>query len=100
MGRIERTVRADLDYRDIYHYIAQDNVTAAVGFLRKLDEKLLRASDMPLAGATRPDLGKKVRSWSVGKYLLLYRPIKGGIELLRVIHGARKVRRVFRRGEP
>ena len=100
MGRIDRTVRADLDYRNIYHYIAQDNVTAAVRFLTKLDEKLVLASDMPLAGATRPDLGRNVRSWPVEKYLLLYRPIEGGIELLRVIHGARKVRRVFRRGEP
>ena len=100
MGRIDRTLRADLDYRNIYYYIAQDNPTAAAKFLRKLDQKLLLLSDMPGAGATRPDLGKNVRSWPVEKYLLLYRPIDGGIELLRVIHGARRVRRIFRRGKP
>jgi len=62
MGRIDRTLRADLDYRNIYHYIAQDNPAAAAKFLRKLDQKLLLLSDMPGAGTRRPDLGKNVRS--------------------------------------
>jgi plasmid stabilization system protein ParE len=50
MGRIDRTLRADLDYRNIYNYIAQDNPTAAANFLRKLDQKLLLLSDMPGGG--------------------------------------------------
>ena len=99
MGRIERTFRADGDYRNVHNYIAPHNPTAAAKLLRKFDEKLALLSDMPGVGALRPDPGKKVRSCPVGKYLLIYRPIEGGIELLRVIHGARKVRRIFRRGE-
>ena len=99
MGLIRRTVEAELDYREIYRYIARDNETAAERTLLRFDSKLEMLADMPGAGAARPELGQDVRSLSVGNYLLLYRSVEGGIELLRVIHGARKVRRVFRRGE-
>ncbi len=33
----------------------------------------------------------------VGMYLLFYRPIRDVIELIRVLHGARDLRKVFRR---
>ncbi len=99
MGLVRRTELSKLDYHRIHDYIAADNELAADKLLETLDEKVALLSDMPGAGGARPDLGKNVRTWAVGNYLLLYRPIEGGIELLRVIHGARQVRRVFRRGE-
>src|SRR5436309_3862651 len=99
MGLIRRTELSKLDYNRIYDYIAANNELAADQLLQTFDQKLELLSGMPGAGVARPDLGKNIRSWSVGNYLLLYRPIDGGIELLRVIHGARQVRRVFRRGK-
>jgi toxin ParE1/3/4 len=30
-----------------------------------------------------------------GKYLIFYRPIKNGIEVVRVLHGARNLKKVF-----
>ena len=99
MGLVRRTQLSKLDYQRIYDYIAVDNERAADKVLRTFDEKLMLLSEMPGAGPARPDLGRTVRSLPVGNYLLVYRPIKAGIELLRVIHGARKVRRVFRRGQ-
>ena len=99
MGLVRRTELSKLDYDQIHDYVAADSEPAADRLLRTFEEKLELLSQMPGAGASRRDLGKGVRSWPVGNYLLIYRPIQGGIELLRVIHGARKVRRVFRRGE-
>ena len=52
---------------------------------------------MPLMGPARPELGRDLRSFPVGDYLLIYRPVKEGIELVRVVHGARNLRRIFKR---
>jgi toxin ParE1/3/4 len=38
-----------------------------------------------------------LRSFPIGNYLAFYRDIAGGIELVRVLHGARKLtRKLFR----
>jgi toxin ParE1/3/4 len=100
MGLVRRTQLSLSDYDRIYDYIALDNEAAAEKLLRVLDAKLSLLSEMPGAGAARPDLGKDVRSLPVGNYLIIYRKIEGGVHLLRVIHGARNVKRVYRRGEP
>ena len=34
-----------------------------------------------------------------GKYLVFYRPIEGGIEVLRILHGARDITRILRGDE-
>jgi len=39
-----------------------------------------------------------VRSWTVTgfeNYLIFYRPVEGGIEILRVVHGARDLENLF-----
>jgi toxin ParE1/3/4 len=61
------------------------------------DEKLKLLADFPGMGAMREDLGPSIRTFPVGNYLIIYRPMKSGIELLRVVHGARDLRRLFRR---
>lgn len=40
-------------------------------------------------GPARPDIAKEMRYHPVGSYLLLYRLIKNGVEIVRVVHGAR-----------
>ena len=77
---------ADLDYR-------------ADDLLRTFDEKLRILSDFPGAGPARPELRPRLRSFPVGNYLLFYRPTRGGIELLRVLHGARDLRKAIKRGQ-
>jgi toxin ParE1/3/4 len=39
-----------------------------------------------------------LRSFPVGEYLIFYRPLSDGIELARIMHGARNIRRkMFRK---
>jgi toxin ParE1/3/4 len=71
-------------------------VPAADELLRTFDAKLELLSGHPKAGPARPELRARVRSFPVGDYLLFYRPIRGGIELLRVLHGARNLRKSLR----
>jgi len=96
MGLIRRTTASFRDYQVIWDYVARDNVPAADELLRTFDAKLELLSDYPKAGPARPELGARVRSFPVGDYLLFYRPMRGGIELLRVLHGARNLRNSFR----
>ena len=50
----------------------------------------------PEMGERRPDLGRKVRHFPVGDYVVFYRPIEGGVELLRVLHGSRDIPAAWR----
>lgn len=39
------------------------------------------------------------RAAALGRYLLFYRAIEGGIEVVRVLHGMRDIERIFGEGE-
>jgi toxin ParE1/3/4 len=90
MGLIRRTPTSLRDFQLIWDYIAADDL------LRTFDEKLKLLSDFPNAGPARPELRQRIRSFPVGNYVIFYRPIRGGIELIRVLHGARDIRQIFR----
>jgi plasmid stabilization system protein ParE len=49
-----------------------------------------------LAGAARPELGSEVRAFVAMRWNVLYRPVAGGILVLRVIDGARDLGRAWR----
>jgi len=65
----------------------------------RLMGKILRACDLkgtsPPAGRLREDLAPSLRSFAVGKYLVFYRLVPGGIEVLRVLHGVRDLPSLF-----
>lgn len=44
---------------------------------------------MPGIGRRRDDLAPGLRSISYANYLIFYRPIDDGIEIVRVLHGSR-----------
>lgn len=98
MGRIQRTAHARRDYSAIWDYIADDNPSAADRLLRRFDQKLRLAADQPGIGHPRDDLSPGLRSLRVGRYLLFYRQVPNGIELIRVLHGARDLPRLFGHG--
>ena len=97
MPRIVRTPEADRDLWEIVLYIAAEHEQAAYRLIDTIDEKLDMLAQFPHAGVERPELLKDLRSFPVGRYLIFYRPIEDGIEVLRVLHGARDLRRLFRR---
>src|SRR5262245_20588146 len=91
-------IRSDQSEQDIYEiavFIAQDNPDAACQLVDQFDGALKMLAENPLAGRVRDELAARVRSFAVGNYLLFYRPIENGIELVRVFHGARDLRRLF-----
>lgn len=50
-------------------------------------------------GEPRTELAPGIRSFTYNRnYIVIYRALDDGIDVLRVIHSARNWRRVFRRG--
>lgn len=89
--------RADSDLHDIWQFIARDSVNAADRVEQELHEAMEMLARMPTAGHLRSDLDKKpYRVWSVYSYLIVYRPLRKGIVVVRVVHGARNMKKLFR----
>lgn len=95
MPRILRTAQSKLDYDEIWDYIAQDDPQAAASLLQLLDETLHLIASSPHIGRMRSELDPRLCSFPVGNYLIFYRPIDGGMELIRVLHGARDIQADF-----
>ncbi len=93
--RRHRNVRRDLV--DLFVYLGQTRVSSAHRFLRETDATFQRLAEFPGMGASyEPDdpLFEGIRVFPVSRfktYLVFYRPIAGGIEVLRVLHGARDI---------
>ena len=95
MARVLKTPLAIDDYRVIWRRIALDNVDAADRLLRRFDQRLDLCAMMPGIGTQRDDLAPGLRSMCIGKYLLFYRVIADGIELVRALHGMRDLPPLF-----
>jgi toxin ParE1/3/4 len=91
MGRVRVTPLAQQDLEDIWYFIAQDDPAAADRMLTMLAEKLQLLADNPLLGPARSDIAAELRYHPVGSHLVLYRVISGGIEAVRIVHGARNL---------
>jgi toxin ParE1/3/4 len=96
MGLILRTPLSKRDYVAIWDYIARENPDAADSLLREFDAKLNFLSENPKAGSSRPEIRPRIRSYPVGSYVLFYRPLPDGVELIRVLHGARDVNSILK----
>lgn len=95
MPTVQRTAQADEDLIDIWVYIAQDNRDAADHLLDEFEKKFTLLAGQPRLGAARSDIAPGLRHFPAGNYLILYREIGPGIEVVRVVHGARRLSSLF-----
>ena len=87
--RVFRTRLARQDLIDIWRYVARDNLLAADSLLDRIDEACRSLADNPQLGPARADIRPGMRYCVVERYVILYRAIEGGVEVVRVVHGAR-----------
>lgn len=95
MAVIHRTAKAEEDLVEIWRYIAAENPEAADGLLEQIDRKCFLLAENPLLGRARPDIASELRYSPVGNYLILYRVQSSGIEVVRVVHGAKRLDRLL-----
>jgi toxin ParE1/3/4 len=93
MARVIRSDRADLDlFRILFDVAIEYSPRAADRLLASVERKSDLYARLPLTGVLRDDLAPDLRCFLVRPYLVFYRPISGGIEVARVLHGARNIR--------
>jgi toxin ParE1/3/4 len=95
MARIIRSPAAEEDAVEIWAYIAQDNPPAADRLLERFDRVLQKLLLQPLLGKSVEEIGPGLRFFPLGSYLIFYRAIEDGIELIRILHGARDITAEF-----
>jgi toxin ParE1/3/4 len=96
MARVLITPRADFDLWEIGTYIAQDSVRAAEQFLRLIDQKCRLLARSPKLGRLREELVVGIRSFPISSYVIFYRSMPGGVEVIRVLHGSRDIDALFK----
>ena len=85
-----RTQQSDIDIEAIADYIAQDSPRAAQQWVADLEQKLLAVAASPGIGRHRPEVREGFRTLAFGNYLICYRQVSDGLEILRIFHGARQ----------
>ena len=81
---------AEADIGGVALYIARDNPVAARDWLKDIHRRCQRLGSMPAMGVARFDVRPNLRLFPAGDYLILYQAIDGGVEIVRVLHGARR----------
>lgn len=95
MNRFRLTSRAERDVDEIWLYIARDNTQAADRLMGSFLDRFQMLADRTRLGRQRDELNAGLRSFVVGNYVVLYRPIKNGIEDVRVLSGYRDIDALF-----
>jgi len=95
MPYIVKRPRVKTDLVEIWEYIADDSEAYADIFIETIDRKFLALAEQPSIGRARDELEIGLRSLPVGRYVIFYRQITQGIEIVRVLHGARDVETIF-----
>ena len=83
------------DLAEIWAYIDEDSPRQADAFAAAIDHEIRDLARHPLIGRARPELLIDLRSFPFGRYVIFYLPRKRGIEVVRVLHGARDLKPLF-----
>lgn len=95
MSRALITPEAAAELTDIACFIAQDNPDRARTFTREIVAHCHRIENTPHAGQASPELGPEIRRIPHGQYVIFYRLIEAGTEILHVRLEARDLNRHF-----
>jgi addiction module RelE/StbE family toxin len=92
-GHVEWAPEALGDLLAIEEYIARDNRLAAERWVLRLITRAAEAATLPRAARIVPEIGNDdVREVFLRDYRIIFRIREPGIRILRVVHGARRLR--------
>ena len=92
-ARLSHPARTDLI--EIWTYVAEGSPEAADRLIDRIRGRCDVLARTPQMGRLRPELAEGIRSFPVGRYLILYRQSRGGIEVARVRGGEMDLSRLF-----
>jgi toxin ParE1/3/4 len=85
------TARARRDLIDIWLEVSEVNPAAADDLYNRLEARVEILRRFPQSGPARPDIAPAARALIELPYLILYRIIPEGVQIVRVLHGARNI---------
>lgn len=91
--------KAEEDLLNIWSYIAESSPASATKLIRTFHQHFTLLAKNTKLGQARPDIAPELRYFPVKRYLILYRQIPDGIEIMRVIHGSRNLSTLFDTGD-
>ena len=95
MSEVRYSRRAREDLLEIWLYVARQNSeVAADHVLDRIEEACRPLARHPQLGRGRPEIADEARSLVVQRWLALYRVTAYGAQVVRVIDGARDLRRI------
>ncbi len=101
MGEIRKHPQVIRDLIEIATYIAENDLDRSDNFLSAVEETFKQLGKMPQLGKksyfSNPRL-QNIRQLAVkgfGKYLIFYQTMETGVEIIRVIHGAREIESIL-----
>jgi toxin ParE1/3/4 len=90
---VDYAQEADEDLVGIADFIARDKPEAARRWIQRIREACETLAMRPEMGELRRGFGVSgCRSFSVGSYVLFFRPTSDGIEVAPIVHGSRDMR--------
>jgi toxin ParE1/3/4 len=93
--QVTRRPRAEADILEVWDFIAYDSLAAADRWVDLLDEQFRVLATQPMMGRARDELAPGLRSFAFERYVIFYLPLDDGIDVVRVLHGARDIGAVF-----
>jgi len=95
MSRYVINVLASQDLREIAEYFAQTNLEAGEYFFREFNRKCKRLIAFPNSGKSYAEIRPDLRGLPLEGYIIFYRLLDEGIEILRVISGRCNLPAIF-----
>ena len=95
MPHVLKSPSAESDLDEIWLYIALDNLDIADRFIDELNDQCESLAEFPEMGKACDELAPDLRMFPVDNYLIFYRPVEDGVDIVRVIHGARGIEDLF-----
>ena len=90
------TPRARLDLLQIVDTIGDDN-PASAELVAAIESRCRSVAEFPESGRSREDLAPGLRSVVVDPYLIFYLSAPDHIQIVRILHGRRDIRAIFRK---
>ena len=87
------------DIEEIADYTAQHDASAAQRWIEDIRQRCHALGRMPGMGVSRAEVRPELRVFPVGKYMIFYRQVARGVEIIRVVHGARRWQELLPPGE-
>jgi toxin ParE1/3/4 len=89
VGLVRYSPQAREDLLDIWVWVARDKPRVADRLWDHIEERAAMLAHYPELGRARPEIGEDARSIVVERWLVLYRKVPGGVEIVRIVDGAR-----------